>query len=334
MREADIRPQDLLNEYLRLSAADARDFFTDPRHFENRPCPGCGADAPMLLFAKNGFDVVVCADCDSRYVNPAPKEKVLDDFYRDSPSTRYWANVFFPAVAEERIFRPRAQKIGAMLTGLEKRVIDVGAGYGLLLEEVQDLEPDYAVRAVEPGTDLAAVCRAKNIETFEGFAHDAATDPDWNGWANLVTSFEVIEHVVDVAGFIDSLAALARPGGLILVTGLCGAGFDIEVLGARSNAVSPPHHLNFISPDGVTALAARTGLDLVDFSTPGQLDIDIVCNTMAEHPDAVADEALREQLLSASPEERQNLQDVLVTENRSSHMWVIMRKPEAKELIR
>lgn len=334
MREADIRPQDVLNEYLRLSAADAQDFFTDRRHFEDRSCPGCGAESPALLFTKNGFDVVACPGCDSRYVNPAPKDEVLDAFYRDSPSTRYWANVFFPAVAEarrERIFRPRAQKISALLTGPQKRVLDVGAGYGLFLEEVRDLEPNFTLRAIEPGTDLAAVCRAKNIETFEGFAHAAAADPDWNGWADLVTSFEVIEHVVDVAGFIDSLAALARPGGLILVTGLCGTGFDIEVLGVRSNAVSPPHHLNFVSPAGVTALAARTGLELVDFSTPGQLDIDIVCNALAEYPDAVADEVLRERLLSATPEERQHLQDDLVAQNRSSHMWAIMRKPEAKE---
>jgi SAM-dependent methyltransferase len=337
MRENDIRPAKLLLEYLRLSAADAQTFFGPDTGFDTRGCPGCGLTRFQPAFQKNGFDLNACEACKTLYVSPVPRSDNLDAFYRDSPSTRYWSNVFFPAVVEarrEQIFRPRAEKIRAFLERPGQRVLDVGAGYGLFLEEVRNLDPDVTVRAVEPGTDLADVCRSKNLETFEGFANDAAADPDWNGWADLVTSFEVIEHVVDVGAFIGSLADLTRPGGLILFTGLCGTGFDIEVLGVRSNAVSPPHHLNFISSDGVVALAARTGLQLVDFSTPGELDIDIVCNALAENPDAVKDDKLRECLLSAGSEERQHMQEALVAENRSSHMWVIMRKPEIDEPVR
>ena len=337
MREADIRPADLLSEYLRLSAEDAQIFFGPDAGLIARACPGCAENRPQPAFKKNGFCLNTCESCDTLYVSPVPQSDNLDAFYRDSPSTQYWANVFFPAVADARrtqIFKPRAQKISTLLTGLRKRVLDVGSGYGLFLEEMRNLEPNFAVRAVEPGTDLAEICRAKNIETYEGFAHDAVADPDWNSWADLVTSFEVIEHVVDVGGFIDSLAGLTRPGGLILVTGLCGNGFDIEVLGVRSNAVSPPHHLNFVSSTGITALAERRGLELVDFSTPGKLDVDIVCNMLAEYPDAVADETLRAQLLSADLDERQQMQDELVAENRSSHMWAIFRKPEFDDAAR
>ena len=330
MREEDIRPADLLSAYLALSVDDARTFFGTESKLVTRSCPGCGADQALPAFTKNDFKLSTCADCGTLYVSPAPAADDLAVFYRDSPSTRYWANVFFPAVAKarrERIFRPRAEKISALLGGHCKRVIDVGAGYGLFLEEMMAIDPDIETRAVEPGADLAGICRAANIETFEGFAEDAATDADWASWADLVTSFEVVEHVLDMTAFIRSLGALAKPGGMVLVTGLCGAGFDIEVLGIRSNAVSPPHHLNFISQAGMSALATRAGLELVDFSTPGQLDIDIVCNALANDPTAVADPALREKLLSADADNRRRLQDELVADRRSSHMWAVMRCP-------
>jgi hypothetical protein len=330
VREEEIRPADLLSAYLALSADDARSFFGNKSKLVARPCPGCGEDKAVPAFTKNGFDLSTCAGCGTLYVSPAPAAEDLAEFYRDSPSTRYWANVFFPAVAEarrERIFRPRAEKISSLLNGRGKRAIDVGAGSGLFLKEMMVVDPDIKTRAVEPGADLARICRAANIETFEGFAEDAANDSGWASWADLVTSFEVVEHVLNMTAFIRSLGALAKPGGIVLVTGLCGTGFDIKILGIRSNAVSPPHHLNFVSRVGMTALAARAGLELVDFSTPGQLDIDIVCNALANDPEAVTDPALRGKLLTADVDVRRRMQDQLVTDRRSSHMWALMRRP-------
>jgi SAM-dependent methyltransferase len=207
--------------------------------------------------------------------------------------------------------------------------MDVGAGAAIFLEELRRVVPDTALRAVEPGQTLAATCRAKGFETFEGVAETACADPEWRGWADLVASFEVIEHVPDPAAYLTALAALARPGGSLVVTGLCGDGFDIQVLGDRSNAVSPPHHLNFLSHKGVAALVARCGLELLDFSTPGQLDVDIVCNALTQDPDAVADPALRRRLAIASEEDKRHLQEQLVAERRSSHMWLIVRRPGA-----
>lgn len=333
MREADIRPAELHDEYLRLSAADARSFFSDHGALEHRACPGCGADDPEPAFEKHDFRLSTCRDCGSLYVDPAPGAAQLDRFYRDSPSTRYWANVFFPAVAEarrERIFRPRVERILAMLDGMDvrpRRIVDVGAGAAIFLEEFRDLAPATELRAVEPGNTLAATCRDKGFATFEGFAEDAAGDADWSGWADLATCFEVIEHAGDVRSFVTALSGLVRPGGMVLISGLCGDGFDIQALGARSKAVAPPHHLNFLSRRGVAALLTRCGLEEIAFETPGQLDVDIVCNALKEDPGSVADTALRDRLLSADSGERARLQEEIRADGRSSHMWILARNP-------
>lgn len=330
MRESDIRPADLLGEYLRLSAADAAGFFPDSSVFVERACPGCGERRPEPAFAKNGFDFVRCAGCDTLYARAVPRDEDLSRFYRDSPSQRYWGGVFFPAVAEarrEKIFRPRVERIRALMADLgevPQRVVDVGAGAGLFLEECRALGLGSDLRAVEPNLDLARALDGKGFTTLVGFAADAGEG--WRDRADLTVSFEVLEHTTSPLAFVSDMKALTRPGGLVLISGLCGTGFDIVVLGERSNAVSPPHHLTFLSRAGVGALLRRCGLEEVAFLTPGQLDVDIVRNMALADPSVVTEPFLR-RLVTGGEGERAAFQAFLAANGLSSHMWLVARRP-------
>jgi hypothetical protein len=197
-----------------------------------------------------------------------------------------------------------------------------------MLEEARALRPSIIGRAVEPSVSMAATCRAKGFGTFEGFSQQAARDPAWRGCGDIVTSFEVLEHLDDVLGFVVSARELARPGGLVVMSGLCGGGFDIRVLGPRSNSVSPPHHITFLSQKGVTRVLERAGLQLIEFLTPGRLDVDIVRNAALSDPAALADPFLRELILGDCEEARAAFQAFLAAHKLSSHMWFLARRPD------
>lgn len=339
MREQDIRPADLLATYLDLSRRDALTFFPEPDSLPSGNCPGCDAPASgtKQLFTKHGFRIVECKTCKTLFVNPRPAPEQLNAFYRDSPSTEYWATTFFPAVAEARrelIFAPRARAVLEMATreaGATRDIVDVGAGYGLFLEEIGKRVPISGLRAIEPGRDLAERCRVIGLATFEGFAEEALGQPGWRGAADLVTSFEVIEHLSEPVAFIRTMRDLARPGGLVFFSGLCGDGFDIRTLGQRSNAVSPPHHLSFLSQAGVRALLRHAGLECISFQTPGKLDVDIVRNALQADPDTPCTPEIRRLLLEGGDDARSVFQSQLVAECRSSHMWVLARRPDGSD---
>jgi SAM-dependent methyltransferase len=275
---------------------------------------------------------VHCGTCGTLYVNPIPSEAALADFYRDSRSQRYWASTFFPAVAEARrqkIFRPRVERLQGLVEKPKNRigtVVDVGAGSGIFLEECRAAGLGTAWRAVEPNGPLAAMCRGKGFETFQGFAGDAGADAAWAGQADLVASFEVIEHVARVDDYLRDMARLMLPTGILVVSGLCGSGFDIACLQAASNAVAPPHHLNFLDRNAIGPLLLRCGLELVSFLTPGQLDVDIVRNKLREVPDAVQDRFVRDLALSADDGLRAAFQRFLADYGLSSHMWLVARR--------
>ena len=101
MKEKEIRPEGLLNRYLELSAKDAERCFGSETRLEVA-CVACGGNQTRDQFEKNGFAYVQCADCGTLFQSPRPPITAFESFYRQSESSRYWAEVFSPAVAEIR----------------------------------------------------------------------------------------------------------------------------------------------------------------------------------------------------------------------------------------
>lgn len=332
-KEADIRPPELLSEFLRLNAEDGARLFRDSSKFQPRDCPGCGEKTKNAAFNKNGFNIVTCSACKSLFVDPVPTDEVLSDYYINSPSANYWAKTFFPAVAESRrskIFRPRVKRVLSLITDFDtskNHLIDVGAGAGLFLEEFSVASPKTNLCAVEPGQIHAKSLSVAGYEVFCGFASDAAQDNSWASSADVVTCFEVIEHVSDVSALIGSLRDLCRPGGIIIVSGLCGTGFDIHMLGRHSKAVTPPQHITFLSRSGVEKVFERCGLDLLAFLTPGELDVDIVKNAVVEDHSVISDGFVKTLVLAGDNKLCEKFQHFLEDNGLSSHMWIVARRP-------
>ena len=330
MKEAEIRPADLFQEYLKLSAKDAKVYF-EPSNRQSIPCPACGSALFLKAFNKFGFDYVECTECATLYQSPRPPLAEFEKFYNDSPSSNYWANIFFPAVAEVRrskIFVPRVEQISSLCAENNfspNDLIDIGGGYGTFLTLWREKYPKTNVYTVEPGAALAEVCRKKGIEVLETVAEHAIKT--WAEKADLLTCFEVIEHVHNPFIFITALHQLIKPGGYALVSGLGVEGFDIQVLWENSKSISPPHHINFMSVDGFELLFKRAGFTDIKVMTPGKLDVDIVLNMIKENP-SLQMSRFERTLLQRGEKSRYEFQAFLAKHCLSSHCWIWAKKHE------
>lgn len=328
MRESDIRPRELLNEYLRLSEQDATTLFAGGAR-EEVPCVACASANTQPAFEKNGFGYSRCDDCGTLYQTPRPRLEVFERFYVNSVSSDFWAKVFFPQVAEARrgaVFAPRAAELARMLKDrgfVARTVIDVGAGHGMFLSELVARLDGAVGIAVEPSSEMIESCRKQGFEVREALAEDVT---DLDGRGDLVCSLEVMEHVHDPMRFISNLATFTAPGGWVFFTTLGADGFDITVLGQHANAVFPPHHLNFLSVKGFDILCRRAGLTDVEVLTPGKLDVDIVRNKASEIPGLLDDQPFIRALLKDDVTAAA-FQQFLAQNKLSSHTWVLARKP-------
>jgi len=330
MKEEEIRPADLHETYLELSKIDAQAFFPSSMDRHDLPCPACDNNETVKQFEKDGFGYTCCNSCGTLYQSPRPPQKAFERFYEDSPSSNYWAETFYPQVAEARrelIFKLRVEVITEYCRKKHiphKYVIDVGAGYGIFLEEWRIRHPKDSVMAIEPGEILAKICRNKGIDTFETVAEN--TDV-LAGKADLTTCFEVIEHVYSPIDFLRSLIKMTRPGGYVLISGLGVDGYDIQVLWEHSKSISPPHHINFMSVKGYKSLFTRVGFIDVDVFTPGKLDVEIVSKEILQKPELAANNRFAAMLAVRGHQAQHEFQNFLKKYHMSSHVWVVAKRP-------
>jgi 2-polyprenyl-3-methyl-5-hydroxy-6-metoxy-1,4-benzoquinol methylase len=328
VKEAEIRPHALFDEYLELCRQDAETFFR-PEEWEDVPCPGCGGSGDEA-FVKHTFRYCLCGACGTLYASPRPTVTALGRYYTDSASVRFWSTDFYRRTEDARrelMFKPRAELareiVRKALAGQDATVVvDIGAGYGVFCEEIQKLLPSAQICAVEPAPSLADVCRKKGLHTVRGFLEDLQAHELPQAPLRLFTSFELFEHLHTPAAFLRSLRRLMAPGDILMLTTLSGVGLDIQVLWSEAKAVFPPHHLNFLNPAALRALAGVCGFAGAKVTTPGKLDVDILANNAGRIRDhRFFSTALRH----IGPEARAGLQEWLQASGFSSHMMLVAR---------
>ena len=326
MKEEEIRPAALFDQYLRLSKADADKYFRFSG--EAIGCPACGNFSNNSKFEKYGFHYSECDNCRSVYNNPRPPNAAFNSFYASSASAKFWSDVFLPAVEDSRrdlMFRPKVEeilKVCGRLGIATNTVLDAGAGVGLFLDAWRDLDPKAQLLAVEPSRTACHTLVKKGYQVFESTIEEIESD---RGLADLVVSLEVLEHVHCPADFVRGLYDLTHSGGITVLTSLCIDGFDLQLLGSRSKSFSPPHHINFLSKVGYELLFKNTGYKDVEIFTPGKLDVEIVCKHAKENPSFYSRYEGLLRMLDTEPL-RADFQKFLSKNKLSSHIWVVATK--------
>jgi len=326
MREEDIRKRDTFNKYLELAEKDAAEFFGNKDAFIRMNCPACGGSKLNEEFEKLAFRYVSCGDCGTLFVNPRPNFSDLSLFYANSPSTHYWVNEFFKPVQEARrtaIFRPRAEYIKSILPDAAKGVVgDIGAGFGIFLEELKIQCGSKELIAIEPSQEQASICRQKGLKVEEKTLEEIKGH---EGRYDLLVAFELLEHLYDPLAFLQRVNRLLKPNCCFYATTLNGQGFDIQILWDKSKSVHPPHHLNFFNPVSASTLLERSEFEIIDISTPGELDWEIVEGMIkkeGKHPGRFW-KFLAEH---GSEKTKKKLQEWIKSNNLSSHLRLVARK--------
>lgn len=328
-RETDIRPDHLMQGQLKHIAADRRRLLQHRDDFVHVPCPACGADTARKAFEKNGLTYMLCSDCATMYVNPRPTPAILEEFYAKSEVYWYWNKYIFPASEEarrEKIFRPRVERIAGICQryGIESgALLEAGAGFGTFCEEAQRVGIFRRVIAVEPAPDLAETCRRRRLEVIEKPIEQVHLEP---GTIDIVSGFEVIEHLFSPRDFLLGCASVLSPGGLLILACPNVRGFDITVLQALSDSVDH-EHLNYFHPASLSHLVIQCGFEVLEVLTPGKLDAELVRKKiLTGELDVSSRPFLKQVLVDEWERVGDDFQQFLADNMLSSHMWLVARK--------
>ncbi len=277
MKPSDIRPQELLEENLRLYREDLQEFLKRRDAFVIVGCPACRCPSWSREFTKDGFQHCRCNDCGTLYISPRPTEAMLLDFYRNAKSIRHWGEKLFPLTEKQRmksIARPRARAVARAIREVDPprgTLVDVGAGFGSFLSAMKRLELFDRLVAIEPSPLFARGCIDRGLDVIELPVEDVKLEG-----VGVMTAFELIEHLYYPRDFVQVAHDSLAPGGLLVLTTPNIDGFDLLVLGEKSDDIGGPGHLNYFNISSIHSLLMSEGFEVLECTTPGQFDAENV----------------------------------------------------------
>jgi SAM-dependent methyltransferase len=178
----------------------------------------------------------------------------------------YFANADADRVRWEDLLG-RAGVVGADAV----RVLDVGCGRGDFLRFLGAQHPRFARYGIELEPERAAAARAADRDAKIQTGEAAAALAELSGCFDLITLWDVFEHLVDPRDVLCALASRLTPGGVVFLqtiheqSAVPALGRAIHVAsGGRicgpARRTHEPHHLVFFSRRGLEELASAAGL--------------------------------------------------------------------------
>jgi SAM-dependent methyltransferase len=232
------------------------------RAFRDDQCPFClGTSCTLALrvpdqLFDNGalFRLVRCDACDGVYLS-GKQFASLEEYYGVAYPPRYHDGTH--GVHGTRTIR--RHNVDRLVSHRKKklRVLDVGAGAGTFLKYMQRRGHD--VSGIEMNGELAKrVSSELGVSVFGGTLEQFETRERFD----LITLWDVLEHMIDPRESLQQLKQLLAPEGSIVIGVPDFASTEAKLLGAMWFGLEVPRHTIQCTPKHVDMLARGAGLEL------------------------------------------------------------------------
>lgn len=178
------------------------------------------------------------------------------------------------------------------------KILDVGCGDGYFLAEAKKM--GWEVYGTEFTDDAIEVCSEKGIKMKQGILNPDHYAPDF---FDVITSFEVLEHINNPQEEVKNIHSILRKGGLVYLTTPNFNAIERYILKERYSVIEYPEHLSYYTPKTLNYLFQKNGFRKKDIKTTG-ISITRIKNTLkpAEVESLVAkdstDEVIRRKMSS------------------------------------
>jgi hypothetical protein len=270
-----------------------------------RHCPACGGTSSTHFAEIMGVEYRWCSDCRSVYALVVPD---VAQRYRTCPALNEFkrSEGFQESSRESRMgiwqdslfwIRFRCARYLGKVAGF--RIIDIDNPYNALSAMMQ-----------ESGL-------GDHYERVSGV-------PESTHKSDLIFYLDNLRKDSSPLDVLAGIHELLEDNGLLFLTARLGSGFDVLALKGNNPTVFPCEHLFLPSPQGLITLLEKVGFEVLEFFTPGNLDIEYVLQNrdLVEDGGALVDQILMVQDTSTLLE----FQRFLQKSGLSSYARLVARK--------
>ena len=147
----------------------------------------------------------------------------------------------------------------------EIHLLDVGCSSGAFISTVGDLGVDAA--GVEPSRGPVKTAIESGLKVYQGYLNDIQFPGES---FDVVTLFEVIEHLKEPLGLIKECRRILRRGGLLVIRTGNADSWTVRFMKSRWDYFSISEHgghISFFTPQSIKKIAERSGFLVEDIKT-------------------------------------------------------------------
>lgn len=209
-------------------------------------CQICHAQTFKPLFNKSGFDILKCANCGIVFTNIPPGFDLLsiyDESYFQGGQTDGYGDYLGTEAVLRREFR-HSVSVLRRLTGDRPglRLLELGSAYGFFLDE--------ASRHFDClGIEVSKAAAEHSRERGHRVINDVLTADllPQVGKVDVVTMFDVVEHLPDPVATFQLIDRCLNKDGLVMLTTGDIDSLSARLFGKRWRLMTPPQHTFFFS---------------------------------------------------------------------------------------
>jgi SAM-dependent methyltransferase len=231
-------------------------------------CPVCGGEDLRMAFEEPPYRVLRCVQCGTGVVSPRlaePESLYADGSYWRSETPRTLGYQDYRG-AEPLYLKTFRRRLGFVLGDRPRhgRALDVGCAAGFCMQVLREL--GFEAHGVEVSETIASHA----VERF-GFdtVHVGTLDsaPYESGTFELITLWDVIEHVPDPCALLSRARELLAPDGLLVVETQNIDSAFARTLGHRWHHYKHAEHIYHFVPSSLRQLLEAAGF-VVERITP------------------------------------------------------------------
>jgi 2-polyprenyl-3-methyl-5-hydroxy-6-metoxy-1,4-benzoquinol methylase len=179
--------------------------------FKDR-CPACNSDRVFDIWLTSRIPgnkmILWCGSCGFGWQHPLPSCSDIRFYYHRFPTYNIHGGN-----EKELGFKRRIQRL-AELIPQRGRLLDIGAGLGVFLKLA--IQNGWQATGIEPQPSAAVYCQKHlGIKPYVGFIEDVQLRPQS---FDVVTIWDVWEHVHAPLAFIDRCIELLAPNGILALS--------------------------------------------------------------------------------------------------------------------
>lgn len=264
-----LRPVNFNSKIYKQNKIIAKNVFNNSGYKKVKFCPICKSKRRRLYQLKYDIPIFICLSCDVGYAGLHPNN--LNEVYSNK---HYLSKLTIKEHRKYRINRFAKERVNILRKFKKKgSILDFGCGSGYFIEAARKY---FDVEGVEFSDDLRKWLKKKlNIETYKTLSKTKKK-------YDIITAFDVIEHVKDPTNLLKEFKKKLNKGGIILIYTPNKNSLGFNFLGYNNNLLVPPAHLFYFNKTSFNLMTKKAGLRIIRTQFRG-LDVGDIYSFMREN---------------------------------------------------